>query len=145
MAKISSEYRPLGGAQYMPDTSKITAALANNAIVCTDANGAIVSAGGEGPKASDLLLMAVAGCSGGTMKAMMAKDGYNLTRLDVSVEGVRSDTRPRHYTDINVHYTMTCPGLTEAKAAEFVKATGENCFVMQSVSSVKHLTFTLVG
>lgn len=128
----------------MPDTSKITGSLAVNAIICTDANGAKVTAGGEGPKASDLLLMAVAGCSGGTMKAMMAKDGYNLSKIEISVEGVRSDARPRHYTDINVHYTMACAGLTEAKAAEYVKATGENCFVMQSVSSAKHLTFTLV-
>lgn len=127
----------------MADTSKITASLTENGIVCKDSNGAQVTAGGPGPKASDLLLMAIAGCSGGTMKAMMAKDGWNLSGLQVSVEGVRSEDRPRRYTDVNVHYTMECKGLPQEKAAAYVQATGENCFVMQSVSSKKHLTFTL--
>lgn len=81
-----------GGYTGVAETSKITASLTENGILCKDVNGAQVTAGGPGPKASDLLLMAIAGCSGGTLN---------------------------------------------------VQATGENCFVMQSVSSKKHLTFTL--
>ena len=127
----------------MADVSKITASLTDNGIVCADASGATVTAGGPGPKASDLLLMAVAGCSGGTMRAMLVKDGFNLSKLEVRVEGVRSEGRPRRYSEINVHYTMECAGISEEKAAYYVKATGENCFVLQSISSVKHLTFTL--
>ena len=127
----------------MADTSKIAASLTDSGIVCVDANGARVTAGGNGPKAGDLLLMAVAGCSGGTMKAIMAKEGCNVSKLEIAVEGVRSEGRPRRYTDINVHYTIACDGLTEEKAAAYVKVTSENCFVMQSISSAKHLTFTL--
>ncbi len=127
----------------MAETSKITASLTDNGIVCKDVNGAQVIAGGPGPKASDLLLMAIAGCSGGTMKAIMAKEGWNLSKLEVTVEGVRSEDRPRHYTDVNVHYVMECKGLTKDKAAAFVQATGEQCFVMNSVAMKKHLTFTL--
>jgi putative redox protein len=129
----------------MAEASRVTAVLADNGIQCKDANGAQVTAGGPGPRASDLLLMAVAGCSGGTLKAMMAKEGWNLSRLDISVEGVRSEDRPRRYTDIEVHYDMECKGLPQDKAEAFVKATGDNCFVMQSISSKKHLSFTLKG
>jgi len=125
------------------DVSKITANLTESGIVCMDANGAQVTAGGPGPKASDLLLMAIAGCSGGTLKAIMAKEGWNLSKLTISVEGVRSEDRPRRYTDVNVHYVLECKGLPEDKAAAYVKATGESCFVMNSVSSQKHLTFEL--
>ncbi len=129
----------------MAETSKITATLTDNGILCKDVNGAQVTAGGNGPKASDLLLMAIAGCSGGTLKAIMAKEGWNLSGLQVSVEGVRSEDRPRRYTDVNVHYTIECKGLPQDKAAAYVQATGETCFVMQSVSSKKHLTFTLTA
>lgn len=127
----------------MAEVSKITASLTDDSIVCADVNGAKVTVGGSGPKASDLLLMAVACCSGGTMKAMMAKDGWNLTGLEVAVEGVRSEDRPRRYTDINVHYVIECNGLPKDKAETYVTATGENCFVMQSVSAKKHLSFEL--
>ncbi len=127
----------------MAEVSKITAVLTENGIQCKDANGAQVTAGGPGPRASDLLLMAVAGCSGGTLKAIMAKEGWTLSRLAVSVEGVRSEDRPRRYTDLNVSYDMECKGLPRDKAEAFVKATGDSCFVMQSISSKKHLSFTL--
>lgn len=127
----------------MATTSKITAVLTENGIQCKDMSGASVTAGGPGPRASDLLLMAIAGCSGGTLKAVMDKDGWNLSKLDIAVEGVRSEDRPRRYTDINVHYDIECKGLSQDKADAYVKATGDNCFVMQSISSQKHLTFTL--
>ena len=127
----------------MAEPSKITAVLTDNGIVCKDAKGATVTAGGPGPKASELLLMAVAGCSGATLKAIMAKEGWSLSKLDIAVEGVPSEDRPRRWTDINVHYDIECKGLPKDKAEAYVKATGDNCFVMQSVSARKHLTFTL--
>jgi len=127
----------------MAEPSKITAVLTDNGIVCKDAKGATVTAGGSGPKASELVLMAVAGCSASTLKAIMAKEGWNLLALDITVEGVASEERPRHWTDVQVHYDIQCPGLPDEKAEAYVKATGDNCFVMQSISAKKHLTFTV--
>lgn len=127
----------------MAENPKITAVLVEGQVICKNAGGAEVRLGAPAPKASEALLMAIAGCSGGTLKAIMAKEGWNLTGLDISVEGIPSEDRPRRYTDVNVHYTIECKGLPQEKAAAYVQATGENCFVMQSVSSKKHLTFSL--
>lgn len=127
----------------MAENPKITAKMVESQFICQNASGAEVAAGTPAPKASELLLMAIAGCSGGTLKAIMAKEGWNLTKLDISVEGVPAEDKPRRYSDVNVHYTIECKGLPQDKAAAYVQATGENCFVMQSVSSKKHLSFTL--
>lgn len=129
----------------MAQRSKITAVLTENGIRCQDANGATVIAGGPGPRAGDLLLMAVAGCSGATLKAIMAKEGWTPSAMDITVEGIVSEDRPRRYTEIDVHFGIECGGLPQDKAESFVKATGELCFVTQSVSAKKHLTFTLRG
>lgn len=127
----------------MADTSKVTAVLTDNGIRCEDENGVEVTTGGPGPKAGDLLLMAVAGCGGATLKAIMVKEGWNLTHLGILVEGAKSQERPRRYTDITVHYEIECRGLPREKAEAYVKAAGDSCFVMQSISSQKHVSFTL--
>lgn len=129
----------------MAPNPKITAHLVENQFICKNEAGAEVALGAPGPKASEALLMAIAGCSGGTMRAMMAKDGWNISKLEISVEGIIAEDRPRRYTDVHVHYTIECKGLPQEKAAEYVQATGETCFVMQSVCAKKHLTFTLVS
>jgi uncharacterized OsmC-like protein len=129
----------------MAQNPTITANLVDNQFICKNEVGAEVALGAPGPKASEALLMAIAGCSGGTMRAMMAKDGWNLSKLEISVEGIPSEDKPRRYAEVNVHYTIECKGLPQEKAAAYVQATGENCFVMQSVSSKKNLTFTLLS
>jgi len=121
----------------------ITAKMSGGQIICRNESGAEVAAGAPAPKAGELFLMSLAGCSGATLKAIMAKEGWNLEALDITVEGIIAADKPRRYGDVNIHYTIACKGLPDEKAAAYVKATGENCFVMQSVACKKHLSFTV--
>lgn len=129
----------------MADVSRITSSLSENGILCSNSSGVQVTTGGIGPKPGELLLMAVAGCSALNMKAALAKDGLNPAKIDIAVDGVYSEDRPRRFSEVKLHYTIVCPGLTDEKAAHYVKATEEHCFVTQSISSVVHSSYTLAG
>lgn len=123
---------------------KITATLSGNGILCTDVNGHQVKAGEGGPRATDLLLMAVAGCSGATLNALLTRDGFKVESMNLTVEGIRSEGRPRRFEDIKVHYEIRCPGLSEGKLSEYVKLTEEVCPVIKSISARVHLSFSLI-
>lgn len=127
----------------MGEVQKIRANLTSDGFICTDAHGNTLTAAGKGIRASDLLLMGVAGCSGGNFRSQIAKAGYTVSKMEISVQGVRTEGRSRHLAETKVHYTIECTGLTQEKAAECLKAAEEVCFVIQSICGIKNLTFTL--
>jgi len=129
----------------MADVSRITSSLSDDGILCSNSSGIQVTTGGTGPKPGELLLMAVAGCSAINIKAIMAKDGLYPAKIDITVDGVYSEDRPRRFSEVRLHYTIVCPGLTDEKAARHVNATEEHCFVTQSISSVVHSSYTLAS
>lgn len=126
----------------MADTQKITASVRESAIMCADSKGNQVAVGGEGPRATDLLLMAVAGCSGSVLKAVLGIEGFVPTKVEMTIEGVRADA-PRRFESINAHYYVECPGLTEEKLRECLEKTELACPVIQSLSAKVNVTFTL--
>lgn len=135
-----------GKSNLMADNvQKITASLNDGSILCSDNQGAQVKIGGGGPRATDLLLMAVAGCSAATLSALLKRDGYQISKLDMTVEGLRGEERPRRFTDIYVKYDIRCEGLAPAKLEEYLKLTEQFCPVIQSVSARVHLNYVLNG
>jgi uncharacterized OsmC-like protein len=126
----------------MAETQKITASVAESGVLCVDSNGNRVMAGGGGPRATDLLLMAVAGCSGAVLKVVLAKEGFTPATIEMSIEGVRAD-HPRRFSAINAHYDVICTGLTEDKLKECLEKTEKACPVIQSLSVEMKYTFTL--
>ena len=66
----------------MAETQKITASVAESGVLCVDSNGNRVMAGGGGPRATDLLLMAVAGCSGAVLKVVLAQEGFTPATIE---------------------------------------------------------------
>lgn len=126
----------------MAEVQKITASVAETGVLCADSNGVQVKAGGGGPRATDLLLMAVAGCSGAVLRSVLGKEGHRASKIDMSIEGVRADN-PRRFATINAHYDVVCPGLTEAKLLECLEKTEQGCPVIQSLSAEVKMTFSL--
>lgn len=126
----------------MADTQKITAYVAENGVSCSDANGIEVKAGGGGPRATDLLLMAVAGCSGSVLRSLLRKEGFEPSKIEMTIEGVRVDN-PRRFATINAHYDIACPGLTEEKLRECLEKTEQGCPVIQTLRAEVKLSFTL--
>ena len=69
----------------MAETQKITASVAESGVLCVDSNGNRVMAGGGGARATDLLLMAVAGCSGRCSRSL-AQEGFTPATIEISIE-----------------------------------------------------------
>ena len=73
--------------------------------VVTDAGE---KAGGKnrGPSPMELLLVGMAGCTGVDVVDILRKKRVEFTGLEVRVEGIRAQTYPMVYTDIDVVYTV---------------------------------------
>lgn len=126
----------------MAETQKITAFVAESGVQCADSNGVSIKAGGGGPRATDLLLMAVAGCSGAVLKAVLAKEGFSASKIEMSVEGTRADN-PRRFSVISAHYDVVCAGITEEKLRECLEQTEKGCPVIRTLNAEVKMTFTL--
>ncbi|HHW26599.1 MAG TPA: OsmC family protein [Firmicutes bacterium] len=126
-------------------TMKVSGSVRNDLVLCENDSGAKVTAGGEGPSAMELLLMAVVGCSGATLKAIMGRDGLTPEAIDIKAEGVRSETTPKRFTDIHLHYTVSCQGLSTEKLQHYLGLTEKVCPVIQSLNVKTHLTYELLN
>ncbi len=123
---------------------KVTGSVTQEGVVCENEAKARVVAGGEGPKATDLLLMSVAGCSGATLAGILARDGLKADIIDMRVEGVRAEVTPKRFTDIYVYLTVRCEGLVEGKLEHYLKLTERICPVVASLNSVVHFSIELL-
>ncbi len=67
------------------------------------------AAGGKnhGPSPMELLLVGLAGCTGIDVIDILKKKRLDVTGLEVRVEGVRAETYPMVYTEIQVAYIVT--------------------------------------
>lgn len=128
----------------MAEVRKITATVEGAGVLCRDANGVEVKTGGGGPSALDLLLMAVAGCSGAVLRAVLAKEGFTPERVEISVEGERAD-HPRRFSGLRVHFDVVCPGITREKLGQCLVATERACPVIQTLSAEVKMTFALAA
>jgi putative redox protein len=122
---------------------KITASLEGDGILCSDQEGSQVMLGDGGPSAIELLLMSVAGCSGATLNALFNRDKVKVSKLEMAVEGVRSDSRPTRYTDIKVEFIIDCDTLTHEKLEHYLQLAERLCPVVQSLNSSVHYTYRL--
>ncbi|MGE5560757.1 MAG: OsmC family protein [Chloroflexota bacterium] len=125
--------------------SKITARADGAAIVCTDGEGGEARISGGGPHAPEMLLMAAAGCNMSIVKALAKRDGLILTKLAAAVEGTRSETAPKRFTDIHISLEVEGPGLTEEKMNKYVKIAESTCPVTQSLNSKVTVDYKIIG
>ena len=60
----------------------------------------------KGPTPMELVLVAVAGCTGMDIIDILRKKRLNVTGLEVKVEGTRAETFPMVYTKLDVVYIV---------------------------------------
>lgn len=125
------------------NVQKVKAVLDSTGILYSNANDKHIEVEVGGPTPTDLLLMAVAGCSGLTLRSLLERDGLTPERFEVCVEGAKSEERPRKFTQIFVRYNIECEGLTEDALDKYLKITESVCPVIQSLSAESHLEYTL--
>ncbi|MCX8169423.1 MAG: OsmC family protein [Candidatus Methanomethylicia archaeon] len=60
----------------------------------------------SGPSPMELLLMALAGCTGYDIILILSKMRQKISGLEIKVNGVRRDEDPRIYVDIDLKYIV---------------------------------------
>lgn len=89
---------------------------------------------GAGPM--QLLLHALAGCTGMDVVAMMTKRRLDIREYRLEVVGERPDETPAPYERITVKHYFDVPGLDEATARRFVDlSTNKYCSVGASLKA----------
>ncbi len=97
---------------------------------------AAVQSGGAnaGPRPTELLLMAVAGCTGMDVVSILKKMQVPFDDLEIIIGGTRMPDHPRHYTNMEIVYRVTginVPLERVERAAELSLA--RYCTVSQSL------------
>jgi putative redox protein len=100
-----------------------------------------------GMKPSELLLVALGGCTGVDVVSILKKRRQEVTGLEVEVTGEQDPNPPWTYRRIDVHYTVRGSALSERAVERAIELSEEKyCSVRTTVSGVAEVTssFTIV-
>jgi putative redox protein len=100
------------------------------------------------PGPFDLLLAAIASCASVDVVTILAKQRTPAQAFHVRVEATRLESTPRRLAAANLHFSITAPGTTLAKATRAVElSVTKYCSVRSSLIAEAPVTWTveLVG
>jgi len=90
---------------------------------------------GKGTKPMEMVLIALGSCSAMDVISILKKKREKLTGLEVHVSGDRSDSDPRVYTSVRIHYIFDGTGLSEIACRKAIELSQEKyCSVLGMVS-----------
>lgn len=101
-----------------------------------------------GLKPSELLLVALGGCTGVDVVSILKKGRQNLSGLEIEVKGEQDPDPPWTFRNIHIGYTLRGSGLSEQAVARAIKLSEDKyCSVRATVSGVAEVTssFTIVA
>lgn len=103
--------------------------------------------GGEntGARPTELVLNAVAGCTGIDLISILHKMRLNPTAFQMDVKGERADDHPRRFTSINIHYALEGE-LPEDKVVRAIQLSKDKyCSVSHSLNAEITATYSING
>lgn len=103
------------------------------------------SVGGHGTGSSpiELLLTALAGCTGMDVMSILQKKQQRITAFEIRVEGDRKDEHPRIFTDINVHFLITGHNVEPAAVERAIQLSDEKyCSVANALRPSASINYT---
>ncbi len=127
--------------------------LQNLQFVGTDSTKHSVVLSGSGPddgtgmKPSELLLVALGGCTGYDVVNILSKKRQKLTGLRIAVSGEQHSDPPWSFHTIHIHYEVTGHGLDPAAVEQAIKLSEEKyCSVSATLAHAATITydFTIV-
>lgn len=99
----------------------------------------------SGARPTELLLHAVAGCTGIDIMSILNKMRLNPTNFYMEVEGNRAEDHPKRFTDINIHYVLE-GDLPEEKVIRAIQLSKDKyCSVSHSLSANITATYSING
>ena len=113
--------------------------------VVTNLDSSVTAGGtGHGTSPMELLLIAIAGCSGMDIVTILEKMQVKVQRFETTVEGERSSDHPRVFKDIEVVYKFWGEPLPEDKIKRAVQLSMEKyCSVANMIDKVADLTYRI--
>ena len=97
---------------------------------------------GVGISPSQLLLVALGGCTGYDVVAILTKKRQHLTGLEITVTGEQAPHPPWTYRKIHVHYEMRGKGLSEKAVSDAIKISEKKyCSVSATVRGEAEITY----
>lgn len=103
--------------------------------------------GGEnsGARPTELLLNAVAGCTGIDIISILKKMRLEPTSFQMDVQGDRADTHPKRFIDINIHYALD-GDLPEEKVIRAIQLSKDKyCSVSHSLNANISVSYSING
>jgi putative redox protein len=103
--------------------------------------------GGEnsGPRPTELLLQAVAGCTGIDIISILQKMRLEPTAFQMDVKGERAEDHPKRFTSINIHYALDGE-LPEDKVVRAIQLSKDKyCSVSHSLSAEITVSYSING
>ncbi|MDQ0217435.1 OsmC family peroxiredoxin [Peribacillus cavernae] len=99
----------------------------------------------SGARPTELLLHAVAGCTGIDIIWILEKMRLNPTSFHMEVDGTRAEDHPKRFTDIHIHYALEGE-LPEDKVARAIQLSKEKyCSVSQSLNARITASYSING
>lgn len=83
------------------------------------------SGDGSGARPIELVLYALAGCTGMDVISIMEKKRERVTDFELVVRGTQREDPPKIYTDVSVEYVLTGVGLTTAAVERSIELSEE--------------------
>jgi putative redox protein len=93
------------------------------------------SAGDTGPRPTELLLVAIAGCTGMDVVEILAKKRQVVTRYATEVSGVQRETAPNVFTEITILHVVEGDVETEAVRRSIDLSATKYCTVSAQIAS----------
>ena len=122
--------------------------LQNQQFVGTDSTKHSVVLSGTGPddgvgmKPSELLLVALGGCTGYDVVNILTKKREKLTDLRITVEGEQAADPPWRFVKVHVHYVVTGHNLNPDAVEQAIKLSEEKyCSVSATVAQSAEITY----
>lgn len=107
--------------------------------------GEEIGGSNSGSRPTELLLNAVAGCTGIDIISILAKMRLEPTKFHMDVDGQRADDHPKKFTDIHIHYSLE-GDLPEEKVVRAIQLSVEKyCTVAHSLSASIRVSYSING
>ncbi|ACB60675.1 MULTISPECIES: OsmC family protein [Exiguobacterium] len=99
----------------------------------------------QAPRPTELLLHAVAGCTGIDIVSILEKMRLTLTSFEMDIEGERADDHPRRFTTISIHYRLE-GDLPDDKVRRAIALSKDKyCSVSQSLNAEIEVYYSING
>lgn len=104
-------------------------------------------AGGQnsGARPTELLLHAVAGCTGIDIILILQKMRLNPASFHMEIDGTRAEDHPKRFTDVHIHYALEGE-LPDDKVARAIQLSKDKyCSVSQSLNATITVSYSING